>query len=69
VSEHKGGRVRALLFAVGDGNFVETTPSGRQVASLETDAEKGGLFAMALAPEFGGLHFVDDKENTLGLLH
>jgi hypothetical protein len=53
----------------GDGNIVETTPSGKQVASFETNAEKGGLFGLTLKPEFGGVYFVDDKENTLGLLH
>jgi sugar lactone lactonase YvrE len=53
----------------GDGNIVETTPSGKQVASFETNAEKGGLFGLTLAPELGGVYFVDDKENTLGLLH
>jgi hypothetical protein len=53
----------------GDGNIVETTPSGQQVASFETNAEKGGLFGVTLAPESGGVYFVDDKENTLGLLH
>jgi hypothetical protein len=29
----------------------------------------GGLFGLTLAPDFGGVYFVDDKENTLGLLH
>jgi hypothetical protein len=53
----------------GDGNIVETTPSGKQVASFETNAEKGGLFGLTLAPQLGGVYFVDDKENTLGLLH
>jgi hypothetical protein len=53
----------------GDGNIVETTPSGKQDAFFETNAEKGGLFGLTLAPEFGGVYFVDDKENTLGLVH
>jgi hypothetical protein len=53
----------------GDGNIVETTPAGQQVSSFETNAEKGGLFGLALAPESAGVYFVDDKENTLGLLH
>ncbi|HEV2980139.1 MAG TPA: hypothetical protein VGX51_01800, partial [Solirubrobacteraceae bacterium] len=58
-----------LTANAGDGNIVETTPSGGQVAAFETNAEKGGLFGLTLAPDFGGVYFVDDKENTLGLLH
>jgi hypothetical protein len=53
----------------GDGNIVETTPTGHQVAFFETTAGKGGLFGLTLAPDFGGVYFVDDAENTLELLH
>jgi hypothetical protein len=55
----------------GDGNMVETTPAGRQVA-VQTADEKtgaGSLFGLAIAPEGNGIYFVDDGENTLKLLH
>jgi hypothetical protein len=53
----------------GDGNIVETTPFGSQVATFETAAEAGGLFGLTLAPGAQGVYFVNDKENTLELLH
>ena len=55
----------------GDGNMVETTPAGQQVA-VQTADEKtgaGALFGLAIAPEGKGIYFVDDGENTLKLLH
>lgn len=52
----------------GDGNVVETTPWGRQVGAFDTGAGKGGLFGIALAPDLGGLYFVNDAENSLGLI-
>jgi hypothetical protein len=52
-----------------DGNIVETTPFGAQVATFETAAEAGGLFGLTLAPFAQGIYFVNDKENTLELLH
>jgi hypothetical protein len=54
----------------GDGNIVETTPSGSQVATFETTAGAGGLFGLTLAPlAKGGVYFVNDAVNTLELLH
>jgi hypothetical protein len=55
----------------GDGNMVEITPAGQQVA-VQTADEKtgaGSLFGLAIAPEGKGIYFVDDGENTLNLLH
>jgi predicted lipoprotein with Yx(FWY)xxD motif len=55
----------------GDGNMVETTPAGRQVAVQTADKKTGAgaLFGLAIAPEGNGIYFVDDGENTLNLLH
>jgi hypothetical protein len=54
----------------GNGNIVETTPAGNQVAVKGAD-EAGGagvLFGLVVAPEGRGLYFVDDGDNTLRLL-
>jgi hypothetical protein len=55
----------------GDGNMVETTPAGQQVAVQRADKKTGAgsLFGLAIAPEGNGIYFVDDGENTLNLLH
>jgi hypothetical protein len=61
----------------GDGNLVETTPSGQQVAVKTLDNTpvppgapgNGTLFGLALAPGGRSLYFVDDGSNTLNLLH
>jgi predicted lipoprotein with Yx(FWY)xxD motif len=55
----------------GDGNMVETTPAGQQVAVQTADKKTGAgsLFGLVIAPEGKGIHFVDDGENTLNLLH
>jgi hypothetical protein len=55
----------------GDGNMVETTPAGQQVAVRTADKKTGAgsLFGLAIAPEGKGIYFVDDGENTLNLLH
>ncbi len=55
----------------GDGNMVETTPAGQQVAVQTADKKTGAgsLFGMVIAPEGKGIYFVDDGENTLDLLH
>ncbi len=55
----------------GDGNVVETTPAGQQVAVQTADKKTGAgaLFGLAVAPEGKGIYFVDDGENTLNLLH
>jgi plastocyanin len=55
----------------GDGNMVETTPAGQQVAVQTADKKTGAgsLFGFVIAPEGKGIYFVDDGENTLNLLH
>jgi hypothetical protein len=51
----------------GDGNGVETTPQGDQVATVQLDpAGAGGdLFGVTMAPSGHALLFVDDGDNTL----
>jgi hypothetical protein len=47
----------------GDGNGVETTPSGDQVATATLDSNgdgSGDLFGLALTPDNRGIYFVDD---------
>jgi hypothetical protein len=56
----------------GDGNIVETTTSGKQVAVKGIDVSQQGagtLFGLAIAPNGKGVYFVDDGNNTLNLLH
>jgi hypothetical protein len=56
----------------GDGNLVETTPGGAQVAVKQVDTTGiggGTLFGLAVAPENPGVYFVNDGNNTLNLLH
>jgi hypothetical protein len=57
-----------------DGNLVETTPFGAQVAVKTLDksgspAGAGALFGLAVKPFGAGVYFVDDAMNTLELLH
>jgi hypothetical protein len=57
-----------------DGNIVETTPAGAQVAVKTLDATgtppgSGTLFGLAVVPRGRGVYFVDDGSNTLNLLH
>jgi hypothetical protein len=52
-----------------DGNIVETTPAGAEFQPVDTGAGGGGLFGLTVAPSFKGVYFVNDAENTLGLLH
>ncbi len=57
-----------------DGNLVETTPRGMQVAVKTLDSTgsppgAGTLFGLAVAPDESGVYFVDDGSNTLNLLH
>jgi plastocyanin/sugar lactone lactonase YvrE len=54
----------------GDGNMVETTPAGQQVAVQTADKKTGAgsLFGLVIVPEGKGIYFVDDGENTLNLL-
>lgn len=61
----------------GDGNVVETTPAGQQVAVKMLDTSpappgpngNGTLFGLAVVPDGSGVYFVDDGTNTLNLLH
>ena len=61
----------------GDGNLVETTPAGQQVAVKILDTSpappgpngNGTLFGLAVVPGGSGVYFVDDGTNTLDLLH
>ena len=61
----------------GDGNLVETTPAGTQVAVRVLDDTpvppglpgNGTLFGLAVVPHGAGVYFVDDGSNTLNLLH
>jgi sugar lactone lactonase YvrE len=52
-----------------DGNIVETRPSGSEFPPVDTGAGAGGLFGLTVAPNRKGVYFVDDTNNTLGLLH
>ncbi len=61
-----------LTVNAGDGNIVETTPAGAQVATKTLDGTGGGgglLFGLAVRPDATGVYFVDDGTNTLGLFH
>lgn len=61
----------------GNGNLVEVTRSGRQVAARTLDNSRvpggpngsGTLFGLAVAPGGGGVYFVDDGSNTFEALH
>ena len=55
----------------GDGNIVETTTSGHQVATAAGDAKAGAgsLFGLAVSANGRSLVYVDDAANTLRLLH
>jgi hypothetical protein len=53
----------------GDGNLVETTPAGAQFSPVATGTKAGGLFGLTIAPRDKGVYFVNDEENSLGLLH
>ena len=61
-----------LAVNAGDGNIVEITPGGAQIAVKTIDtsgAGAGTLFGIALTLDKTGLYFVDDGDNTLDLLH
>jgi hypothetical protein len=61
----------------GDGNLVETTPGGQQVAVKMLDTSpappgpngNGTLFGLGVVPGRSGVYFVDDGTNTLDLLY
>jgi hypothetical protein len=61
----------------GDGNIVETTPGGAQIAvkTLDTTpgppgtpAGNGALFGVAIPADQEGVYFVDDATNALSIL-
>jgi hypothetical protein len=52
----------------GDGNIVETTPAGDQVATVQADPSAGDLLGLTVSPGVDGVYFVDDGTNTLDLL-
>ncbi len=53
----------------GDGNLVEITPSGMQVATKTVEPGGAGtLFGLTIVPGGNGVYFVDDGTNQLGLL-
>jgi hypothetical protein len=59
-----------LVANANDGNLVETTPAGVQIATKTVDtAGAGTLFGLAIAPATEAVYFVDDGTNTLNLLH
>ncbi|MFB7507189.1 hypothetical protein [Streptomyces broussonetiae] len=58
----------------GDGNIVETTPAGRQVAVRQLDSSgsppgAGALFGLAVDLDRDAVYFVDDATNFLDVLH
>ena len=58
----------------GDGNLVEVTPSGAQIAVRQLDSSgsppgAGALFGLAVKPGQDAVYYVDDATNTLNLLH
>jgi hypothetical protein len=57
-----------------NGQIVETTPGGTQVAhklldKTGTPPGAGCLFGLAIVPGAAGVYFVDDCTNTLNILH
>jgi hypothetical protein len=52
-----------------NGDIVETTPVGAEFQPFDTGAGEGGLFGLTVAPGGHGVLFVNDADNTLGLLH
>jgi hypothetical protein len=60
-----------LAANAGNGNMVEVTPAGKQVAvrTADTKTGAGSLFGLVIAQGRTGVYFVDDGDNTLKLLH
>ena len=53
----------------GDGNMVEVTPGGAQVAVKTVTAGGGGaLFGLVVKPHADAVYYVDDSNNTFNLL-
>lgn len=53
----------------GDGNMVETTPEGKQVAVQTADKETGAGSLFGLMIKNGSIYYVDDGENTVRRLN
>lgn len=53
----------------GDGNMVETTPEGKQVAVQTADKETGAGSLFGLVIKNGAIYYVDDGDNTLRRLN
>jgi hypothetical protein len=59
----------------GNGNLVEVTPFGFQIAVRSLDSSggpppgAGALFGLAVKPGADAVYYVDDATNTLNLLH
>ena len=55
----------------GNGNMVEVTPAGKQVAvkTADTKTGAGSLFGLLVAPGGKGIYYTDDGDNTLKYLH
>ncbi|HJY65832.1 MAG TPA: hypothetical protein VJ254_03835, partial [Streptosporangiaceae bacterium] len=67
-----GGNI--LTVNSGNGNLVETTPFGAQIAVRQLDSSgsppgAGALFGLAVKPGHRAVYYVDDATNTLNLLH
>ncbi len=63
-----------LTVNAGDGNLVEVTPFGAQIAVRQLDSSgsppgSGALFGLAVKPGHDAVYYVDDATNTLNLLH
>ena len=64
-----------LTVNAGNGNLVETTPFGAQIAVRQLDSSgmprgAGALFGLAVRPgHHAAVYYVDDATNTLNLLH
>jgi hypothetical protein len=60
-----------LVANANDGNMVEVSPSGKQVAFKNADttgAGTGTLFGLEITPDGKGVYFVNDGNNTLNIL-
>ena len=53
----------------GDGNMVETTPAGKQVAVATADTKTGAGSLFGLLVTSNGIYYGDDGDNTLKYLH
>ena len=64
-----------LIVNSGNGNLVEITPFGAQIAVRRLDSGggpppgAGDLFGLAVKPGHRAVYYVDDGTNTLNLLH